>query len=115
MNNKTYRSLKTADLDIKVADSWQKRFIGLLGSKSLQPNQALWIKPCNAIHTFGMSHPIAIHFLDDKNRVLRSHRCLKPWRILICLGAKSVIEMKNADNDELVKQVKSIEDHLAVD
>lgn len=102
-------------LNIRVADTWGKRLIGLLGKKTLQSNQALWIKPCNAIHTFGMSLPIAVHFLDQNNQVIRSHGRIKPWRILICLSAKSVIEMKNAEGNDLEIQRKLIARHIAMD
>lgn len=68
---------------------------GLLGIKKLDANEALLIKPCNSVHTFFMSMPIDVAFLDSKNKIIAIYHSLRPWRMSwIHFFATSVIEAK---------------------
>lgn len=42
---------------------------------------ALRLRPCAAVHTFGMRHPIDVVFVDRHGTVLRIFPRLGPWRI----------------------------------
>lgn len=53
-----------------IADSPDKRRIGLLNRDSFAPGEALWIKPCGSIHTFGMKFPIDVLFLNDQRYII---------------------------------------------
>jgi len=66
---------------------------GLLGITELDPDEGLWIAPCEAIHTFGMKIPIDILFLDREYRVKKIHREIRPNRIAFCLSAASAVEL----------------------
>jgi uncharacterized membrane protein (UPF0127 family) len=71
-----------------------RRAIGLLGRRSLEPDEGAWIAPCNAIHTIGMRVPIDVIFLDVRGCVVRLESCVLPNRpALMCRGAKAVIEL----------------------
>ncbi|KAB0668554.1 DUF192 domain-containing protein [Oryzomonas sagensis] len=79
---------------IHVAHSLFARMKGLLGRKSLDSGEALWIKPCKGIHTIGMRFTIDAVFLDGDNRVVAQIPSLPPNRISpIYRRAASVIEL----------------------
>lgn len=70
------------------------RMRGLLGRTCLQPGEALWIKPCNGIHTFGMRFAIDAIFLNRENRVVALVERMQPNRLTrLYRGAVSVIEL----------------------
>lgn len=76
------------------ANSLLARLKGLLGRSSLPPGEALLIKPCNGIHTFGMRFAIDVLFLDRENRVVAVTKELKPNRLTrLYLHAASVLEL----------------------
>lgn len=64
-----------------VADSWWRRFRGLLGRPVLESGEGMLLLGCGSIHTVGMDHPIDIAFLDADGRVVRRLERLGPWRV----------------------------------
>lgn len=76
-----------------VAGSGAKRTKGLLGRKSLEPGEGMWIVPCEAVHTFGMRFPIDLVYLDRKHRVKKVRSNVVPWRLSACLSAHSILEL----------------------
>jgi len=80
--------------DVKVAQSFVTRSVGLLSKKSISEGEALIIKPCCSIHTFFMKFAIDVLFLNKKNKVVALYENVSPWRILpIHLNSKYVIEL----------------------
>ncbi|QEM68874.1 DUF192 domain-containing protein [Geobacter sp. FeAm09] len=80
--------------NVHAAHSLLARMKGLLGRKSLDPGEALWIKPCKGIHTIGMKFAIDAVFLDGANRVMALIPDLPPNRISpVYPCAASVIEL----------------------
>jgi hypothetical protein len=77
----------------EIADTAAKRRHGLLGRDSLSNGQALWIVPCEGVHTWFMRFPIDVLYLDRKNKVRKVRRVMRPWRVSICLLAHSVLEL----------------------
>jgi uncharacterized membrane protein (UPF0127 family) len=65
---------------IRVADRWWSRARGLLG-KRLGEGEGLLIRPCRAVHMFGMSYPIDVAFLDAGSRVVATYADLRPGRM----------------------------------
>lgn len=63
-----------------LADGWWTRLRGLLGRPRLGPGEGLMLEPCKAIHTFGMSYPIDVAFLDPEGRVVATYDEIAPWR-----------------------------------
>ncbi len=83
-----------AVLQIIIADTFFKRFVGLLGRCSLRTNEALLLSKCPRVHTFFMGIAIDVVVLDGSDRVLRIIECLTPWRIAPRVtGAVSCLEM----------------------
>jgi uncharacterized protein len=78
---------------VEVASSGGRRSKGLLGRKGLAPGEALWIVPCEAVHTFGMQFSLDLVYLDRKHRIKKIKKNVPPWRISACLTAHSVVEL----------------------
>lgn len=78
----------------REAKSLTERMLGLMFSKSIPNGDALWIKPCNSIHTFFMNYPIDVLFIDKNLRVVKTYENLRPWRITpIHFKSSSVLEL----------------------
>lgn len=88
--------------DLEVAATEWARGKGLLGRKSLGPDQALWIRRCNSIHTFFMKFAIDCVFLDKNLCVKAIYPGVKPYRLVWPVwGASSVIEFPSGRSQEL--------------
>lgn len=79
---------------LEVATSFWARSKGLLGRRELPAGNALWIKPCNSVHTFFMKFPIDLIFLDRDLRVLKTIANVPAGRLTLPVWkASSVIEL----------------------
>lgn len=78
---------------MEVAESSAQRNKGLLGRDGLTPGEGLWIRPCNAVHTFWMRFPIDLVYLDRKLRIRKLVSDVRPWRMSGCLMAHSILEL----------------------
>lgn len=56
--------------EIRIADRFFQRLVGLLKDKALSPNQGLLLKRCRQVHTIGMKFPIDVIFLSEDGEVL---------------------------------------------
>ena len=63
-----------------VADSFWRRFRGLLGRDGLEQGEGLVIVPCTSVHMLGMRFPLDVLHLDRSGRVLRALPDLQPGR-----------------------------------
>lgn len=80
-------------LGVEVASSIRQRLRGWLGRVQAPRERGLWIAPCDAVHTMAMRFPVDLVFVNGAGRILRIDPAVRPWRIRICLGAHSVIEL----------------------
>ena len=78
---------------VEVADRSIERMRGLLGRSRLDDDRALWLEPCNAVHTFGMRFPIDVLFIDRRGGVLSIHRNVGRGRVLFCWRARAALEL----------------------
>lgn len=79
---------------VEWAGTSAQRRRGLLGRNKLDPEEGIYIVPCEGIHTFRMKFPIDVAFLDKDGKVLVVHHNLKPNRISrIVLRAQGVLEL----------------------
>jgi uncharacterized membrane protein (UPF0127 family) len=89
------------------------RMKGLIGKETIESNYGLWIKSCNSIHTFLMSFPIDVIFIDKNLKVKKCIEQIVPNKIIWPIfGARSVIELKSGFLKEHKTQVG---DQLHVD
>lgn len=73
--------------------SLKERLGGLLVLEELKQGQALWITPCNSVHTFGMKYSLDLVYIDKNNTVRSLVGHIKPWRMSLCVKAKAVMEL----------------------
>jgi hypothetical protein len=79
--------------NVEIADTFKKRLVGLLGRKSLPADTALYLSPCQQIHTFFMHFAIDAVFVNEKGKVLKVLRAMPPWRVSPWVfGARGVYE-----------------------
>ena len=78
---------------LEVANQGDTRRKGLLGRSGLDAGEGLWIKPCEAVHTFFMNFPIDLVYLDQQHRIRKVRKSVPAWRLSACLSASSVLEL----------------------
>ncbi|PWF63462.1 hypothetical protein CBX96_10015 [Shewanella sp. BC20] len=93
MPHATLKTETGENIHVFIADTPWLRLRGLLGRQQLTPAQGLLISPCNSVHTFGMSYPLDIVYLDKHDIVIKIESHLKPYRASACLGATKVLEL----------------------
>lgn len=76
----------------RTTHAWE-RLRGLLARPPLAPDAALWLIPCNSVHTCFMGYAIDTVFLDRDLRVLAVVPSLRPWRVSGRLRAHSTLEL----------------------
>lgn len=74
------------------AKTFRRRLCGLHSVPPLGPCDAIMIRPCKAIHTFGQKETIDVMFMNKYGIVLKL-TTLKPWRITGCLKSVVAVEM----------------------
>ena len=93
-------------IQIEIADTFLKRFLGLMGRKNLLRGHGLLISPCNSIHMFFMRFAIDVVYLDENFVVKKIVQNLPAWiGFSICWGAKSVLEFPAGEVDRLKIEV----------
>lgn len=93
---KLYNSTQNSEIchDIKVAENFFSRTVGLISKKSLDEGEGLIINPCCSIHTFFMRFAIDVLFIGENNKIIALYENVKPWRILpIHPGSYYVVEL----------------------
>jgi len=90
MENRYYRiiNMRTGAIiaeKAKITQNFKERSVGLLNRKSLEPGEALLIKPCNSIHTFFMRFPIDVAFLNKEGKVVGIVKNIGAWRLASCI------------------------------
>ena len=104
--------LKNADeeknFQLEIADTFTKRFLGLMGRKKIPRGRGLLIEPCNSIHMFFMRFSIDAVYIDENYIVKKIVKNLLPWLgMSICAGAHAVIELAAGEADRLNFQIGS--------
>jgi uncharacterized membrane protein (UPF0127 family) len=79
---------------VEWAGTSAQRRRGLLGRSGMNPEEGIYLGPCQWIHTFRMKFPIDVAFLARDGRVLAVHHNLKANRLSkIVLRAQGVLEL----------------------
>jgi uncharacterized membrane protein (UPF0127 family) len=70
------------------------KFLGLIGRESLLPEDAIFLNPCNGIHTCFMNFNIDVVFIDADYKILRCFPRLEPWQFVVWVkNAYGALEM----------------------
>lgn len=79
---------------VEVADTFIKRFKGLMYRKSLAEDEGLLLEPCNEIHTFGMKFAIDTITISRDNRIIYIDENIVPGKIRpVIKDGKKVLEL----------------------
>ncbi|HUY56807.1 MAG TPA: DUF192 domain-containing protein [Candidatus Micrarchaeaceae archaeon] len=66
---------------VTVARGFARRLVGLMGRAKLEPEEGLWLVPCNSVHMFFMRTPLDIAYLDRQLRVVHCVPEMRAWRV----------------------------------
>ena len=86
-------------IGLHEAKGFRARLLGLAFLD--RTGDALLIRRCRSVHTFGMRFPLDIAFVDRDWRVVRLVRDVAPRRFVHCRGAAAVIEVAAGEGDRL--------------
>jgi uncharacterized membrane protein (UPF0127 family) len=82
-----------SQVELRTADSFVSRLIGLAGRRAPQCDTGLLLTRTRAVHTFGMRIALDLVWLDRTGRVLRIDEATPPRRLAACAKARAVIEL----------------------
>lgn len=71
------------------AVSLYERMRGLLGRSCLEPDEAMLIARCGAVHTIGMRFPLDLFFVDRQERIVSVVRNVHSGRFFVFGGVKA--------------------------
>lgn len=95
-------NVKSAAVEIEIADTFFSRFCGLMGRKHLPEGHGLLLAPCSSVHMCFMRFSIDVVYLDKGFRILKIVRKLRPWLGLsMCPGAWGVVELAAGEAERL--------------
>ncbi len=101
LKNFVVKEKNNPHLHIETADTFIKRFMGLMGRKDLPAGYGLLLSPCSSIHMCFMRFAIDAIYLDKNFKIIKIVRNLRPWiGISCCLSAYTVIEIKAGTADK---------------
>jgi len=81
--------------DVTIATKFGARLLGLMGRSRLDPEEGLWLVPCNSVHMFFMRTRLDIAYLDRQLRVVRCDPEMREWKVklLPVRHARSALEL----------------------
>ncbi len=80
--------------NVVLANTFFTRLRGLIARRRLAPAEALWLRPCNGVHTWWMHYAIDVIFLDRELRIVKLVENMRPFRLTAPhREARSVLEM----------------------
>lgn len=103
-------------LCVEVADSFLRRFLGLMGRKDIGMSRALLLSPCTSVHMCFMRFAIDVVYLKRGTdggdwRTVKVVRRLRPWiGMSACFGADAVLEMRSGEAERLGIQAGTVWD-----
>ncbi len=96
--------------ELKIADDFFSRLIGLMFKNKMVGFDGLLIKQCNSIHTFFMRYALDIVFLNKEMKVVKVIENIKPWRMtLMYFKSSQVLELKGGTLNNRLKKEDQLE------
>lgn len=91
---KHLKSNKILGSNIKYANTFSSRLIGLMFRKSMDDLDGLILEPGNSVHNCFVRFPIDVIFLTKENEIVKIVRNFKPWRFTrIYFKSRRVLEL----------------------
>ncbi len=82
--------------EVELANSFFKRFKGLMFRQSMPLDYGLLLSPCKAIHTFSMRFPIDVVYLDADSKIIHIEKSMQPNKVGKTIkSAASVLELNS--------------------
>jgi len=89
-------------LSVEEADTFLKRFLGLMGRRGLPCGQGLLLFPCSSVHMCFMRFSIDVLYLDGEGRILKIVPNLRPWiGLSLCPGARATLELAAGEAERI--------------
>jgi uncharacterized membrane protein (UPF0127 family) len=86
--------------NVKVADKFFSRFIGLINRSSIEENEGLWLVPCSSIHSIGMRFDFDAVFLDKSDKIIFLIKNMPPFKVApLVSNTYSVLELPSGTID----------------
>ena len=95
-------------LTLIVARSFRERRRGLAKMTPLPAGYGLRILKCNSIHTVGMRFALDLVWLGRNGRVVRVDHGVVPWRMKLCVRARSVVETAAGEGDAFATVLEGV-------
>ena len=108
-------------LYVELADTFWRRFLGLMGRKAIAPSHALLIVPCSGVQMCFMRFAIDVAFLKRREssggwQVLKVAHGLRPWLGLgFCGEADAALEMGKGEAERLNVEPGTVWEELRSD
>ena len=94
MSQHKYQTPTGQTIVLEFADTFWRRFCGLMLRKGLAPNHGLYLAPCASIHMCFMRFAIDAVYVDKTFTIQKIVPHLRPWiGFSLCLGAHGVLEL----------------------
>ncbi|MFM0648440.1 DUF192 domain-containing protein [Paraburkholderia bryophila] len=78
---------------VEVTETARERLRGLLGRDHLSADEALLLKRCGSVHTFGMRFAIDVVFLNRRQRIVAIYHGVPRRRVVLDFRAAQTLEM----------------------
>lgn len=89
-----YQDGKCIFSNVRIADTFIKRLVGLMGRRRMGKTEALLFLECSRVHTCFMRFSIDIVYLDQDLKVI-DVETLEPWRCgRFVRNAKHILELR---------------------
>lgn len=75
-----HTSAATHRIQMRAADTFSTRLVGLIGKAALAEGHGLLITKCSSVHTCFMRHTIDVVYLDAQGRIVKCVERMRPWR-----------------------------------
>lgn len=96
--------------NIKIADEFMSRLIGLMFIEDIKDGDGLLIKTCNSIHSFFMKFSIDVIFLSNDYEVVKVIENMTPWKVSwMYFKAAQVLELRAGTISGFIKKGDRVE------
>lgn len=93
---------------VYVAQNFFARLRGLFFRPKLRGREAMLLKDCSSVHTFGMTYSIDVLFLSFDGNILSIKENLRPCRLAYFFKADMVLELHAGQAKQLNLRVTDI-------